>query len=114
MCVSRVSLHLAMLVIQTVARKDAAWNTRCLQFTQHFFNASAQSSTTCFTPPQIFFRWESAHFLCRLQFSFFFWSVVALQSCAMFQILTRFSEFHLKSSLSHRRLAYKPFQVVGE
>jgi hypothetical protein len=39
------------------------------------------------------FRRESAHFLRGLQFSF-----LAGGGCAMFQILTGFSEFQLKSS----------------
>jgi len=39
------------------------------------------------------FRWESADFLRRLRFSF-----LAGGGCAMFQILTGFSEFQLKSS----------------
>jgi len=39
------------------------------------------------------FGWESADFLCRLQFSF-----LAGGGCAVFQNLTGFSEFQLKSS----------------
>jgi len=48
---------------------------------------------TMFGTSMNIFRWESADFLRRLQFSF-----LAGGGCAMFQILTGFSEFQLKSS----------------
>ena len=64
-----------------------------IQYVHHFFNTSAQPSTTCLAPPWIFLgrKVHISYIDCNFHF-------LAGGGCAMFQILNGFSEFQLKSS----------------
>ena len=78
-----------------------------LQFTQHFFNASLQSSTTCFTPLQIFLGGK-VHISCiDCNFHFFGW--LWLCKGSNFDWIFRISP-KMQHYLPHRRLEYKLYK----